>query len=78
MSAETHPWTLIDILCGQPAFHRVSIPQPCDVVRACDVEHIDGRPALQSEQFACDSCGRGFDSVDFRWMLNPANWRPRA
>jgi hypothetical protein len=78
MSRETHPYVLIDPVCGQPAIFRVAPACPTDHIRAADHEHIDGRPVLGSEVFACDSCGRALwrDAVT-GVLLQPEVWRRR-
>jgi hypothetical protein len=73
MSA-THPFTFIDPVCGGAAFRRVSIPCVGEARQLSDYQHTDGRPVVQSDPFACDSCARTFDHRDVDTMLNPRNW----
>lgn len=76
MSA-THPYVLIDPVCGKPAIRRVSIPKSTD--RLDDMEahaHIDGRPVQGHEAIVCDSCGGSLISrVVGGALLNPELWR---
>jgi hypothetical protein len=58
VSEHTHPWTFIDPLCGQPAFHRTEIPLATTLIAPEPVEHLDGSRVLGSDPFICESCGR--------------------
>lgn len=79
MSIETHPYVLIDPVCGKPAIFRVAPARPTDQIRAADHEHIDGRPVLGSEVFACDSCGRAlWGDAMHGLLLAPEHWKRRA
>lgn len=80
MSAQTHPLTLIDRVCGKPAFHIDKVPKPADPIDHRRHEHIDGRPVRSDDLFVCESCGRPLEFKDPEgklWLCDPASYVPR-
>jgi hypothetical protein len=75
MSIETHPYAMIDPVCGKPAYFRVAVPIATDPLIAEDFEHIDGCPVHPADILACDSCGRYLAEDLFAGkLLEPSRW----
>jgi hypothetical protein len=79
MSAETHPFTFIDPVCKQPAFHRSSVPKFLDPVVHTEFEHLDGSSVEMWDQSICESCRRLIlVHMEYPAMIDPANYQKRA
>lgn len=54
-------WAVTCKECHGTAFVVLgALPGLNDVVTASRCEHLDGRPLIASDRFACDSCGQDF------------------